>query len=104
VPSRFRFVGPTLKAALFIGFGLIGGIWLFAGDYFTSGMAELERRSAAINTRYMRAQVLLAATRGHVLMGSIYVRDALLDPDSSTSRDYRRQLEESSRAADLALQ
>ncbi len=62
MPSRFRFVGPTFKAALFIGFGLIGGIWLFAGYYFTGGMAELERRSAAINTRYMRAQDLLAAT------------------------------------------
>jgi hypothetical protein len=67
-------------------------------------MAELERRSAAINTRYMRAQDLLAATRAHLLMGSIYVRDALLDPDPSTARDYRTQLEESARAADLALQ
>ena len=37
-------------------------------------------------------------------MGSIYVRDALLDPDPSTARDYRNQLEESARAADLALQ
>jgi signal transduction histidine kinase len=95
---------PTLKAALFLGFGLTGGIWLFAGFYFTSGMAELERRSTAINARYMRAQDLLAATRGHVLMGSVYVRDALLDPEPATAAEYRRQLEESYRAADRALQ
>jgi DNA-binding NarL/FixJ family response regulator len=32
VPPRPRFVAATLKAALFLGFGLIAGIWLFAGD------------------------------------------------------------------------
>jgi signal transduction histidine kinase len=93
----------TLRAAVFIGFGLVGGIWLFAGYYFTTRMAELEHRSAEINTRYTRAQDLLATTRGQILMASVYVRDALLDPNPATADEFKRQLEESYRTADEAL-
>lgn len=89
---------------MFLGFGLIGGIWLFAGFYFTGRMAELERHSTEINLRYTKAQDLLTIVRGQVLMGSVYVRDALLDPNPAAAGDYRRQLEESYRAADGALQ
>jgi signal transduction histidine kinase len=103
IPPSPGFAAPTIKAALFLGFTLIGGIWLFAGYYFTARMAELEQRSTAINSRYMRAQDLLTETRGHVLMGSVYVRDALLDPDPKTAASYRVQLEESYQAADQAL-
>ncbi len=98
------FASLTIKAALFLGFGLIGGVWLFAGYSFAGRMADLERRSIAINARYMRAQDLLTTARGQVLMGSVYVRDALLDPDPATAADYRRRLEESYRATDAALQ
>lgn len=102
-PSAATLGAPTIKAALFFGFTLIGGIWLFAGYYFTARMAELERRSNDINSRYMRAQDLLTATRGNVLMGSVYVRDALLDPNPRNAAAYRVQLEESYHAADQAL-
>jgi signal transduction histidine kinase len=94
----------TIRTAVFVGFGLIGGIWLAAGYYFTGRMAELGQRSADINARYTRAQDLLTTVRGQVLMGSVYVRDALLDPNPATADEYRRQLEESHRAADEALQ
>jgi signal transduction histidine kinase len=97
-------VVSTIRAAVFAGFGLIGGIWLFAGYYFTGRMAELERRSTDINARYTRAQDLLTTVRGQVLMGSVYVRDALLDPNPATADEYRHQLEDSYRTADEALQ
>jgi signal transduction histidine kinase len=93
----------TIRAAVFAGFGLVAGIWIFAGYYFTDRMAELELRSSDINARYTRAQDLLTTVRGHVLMGSVYVRDALLDPNPATAEEYRRQLEESYRSADEAL-
>ena len=88
---------------MFAGFALIGGIWLSAGYYFTGRMAELERRSTDINARYTRAQDLLTTVRGQVLMGSVYVRDALLDPNPATADEFRRQLAESYRSADEAL-
>ena len=93
-----------IRAAVFAGFGLVAGIWISAGYYFSGRMAELEQRSSDINVRYMRAQDLLTTVRGHVLMGSVYVRDALLDPNPATAEEYRRELEESYRSADAALQ
>ena len=56
----------TMRAAVFVGFGLIGSIWLFAGYYFTARMAELERRSNDIDRRYMQAQDLLATARSQI--------------------------------------
>jgi signal transduction histidine kinase len=93
----------TIRTAVFVGFGLVAGIWVFAGYYFTGRMAELEQRSSDINARYTRAQDLLTTVRGHVLMGSVYVRDALMDPNPATAEEYRRQLEDSYRSADEAL-
>jgi signal transduction histidine kinase len=97
-------VGLTIKAALFIGFGLTVGIWLFAGYHFTQRMAEVEGRAAEINARYVRAQDLLSTVRAQVLLGSVYVRDALLDPDPTTADEYRQELEDTYRTVDAALQ
>jgi hypothetical protein len=93
----------TIRAAVIAGFGLVAGIWIFAGYYFTGRMAELERRSSDINARYTRAQDLLTAVRNDVLMGSVYVRDALLDPNRANADEYRRELEEIYRSADETL-
>jgi len=95
---------PTIRVALFLGFGLIVGIWLFAGYYSARRIADVERQATAINGRYMRAQELLSTVRAQVLVGSVYVRDALLDPDPTTAPDYRHHLEDSYKAADEALQ
>ena len=95
---------PTIRAALFLGFGLIVGIWLFAGYYSSGRIADVERQAAAINVRYMRAQELLSTVRAQVLLGSVYVRDALLDPDITAAPDYRRRLEASYHTVDEALQ
>lgn len=90
---------------MFVGFGLTLGIWLFAGYYFTRRVAELEARATAINARYMRAQDRLANARAQILLGSVYVRDALLDPQpANTAGEYRRQLEEAYGSAARALQ
>jgi signal transduction histidine kinase len=97
-------LGRPIRAALFLGFGLIVGIWLFAGYYFTRRIADVERQAAAINARYMHAQELLSTVRAQVLLGSVYVRDALLDPDLATATDYRRHLEDSYKTVDQALQ
>src|SRR3990172_13403467 len=83
----------TMKAVLFLGFGLTFGIWAFAGSYFMNRIADIERRTAAVNVRYMQAQERLSTVRAQVLLASVYVRDALLDPDP-VADDYRRQVED----------
>jgi signal transduction histidine kinase len=52
----------------------------------------------------MQAQELLATVRAQILIGSVYVRDALLDPDPASVGAYRRQLLEAYGAIDKALQ
>jgi signal transduction histidine kinase len=99
--SRF---GLTIKAALFLGFGMTFGLWLITGYQFSRRMDELENRASAINTRYMHSQELLSTVRAQVLLASVYLRDALLDPDPETADDYRRELEDAYRIADQALQ
>lgn len=90
---RARLQGLTIRAALALGFGLTLGVWLFAGSYFTRRVSAIQADAAAINVRYMRAQELLTTVRSQVLVGSLSVRDALLDPDPGVtvrSRDFVR--------------
>jgi signal transduction histidine kinase len=101
--TREPFGGLTIRAALLLGFGLTLGLWLFSGYYFTRRMNDLQGQSAAINTRYMQAQELLSIVRAQILMGSVYVRDALLDPDPAATEEYRRQLQETYKEIDRAL-
>jgi signal transduction histidine kinase len=93
----------TVKAALLLGFGLTLGLWLLAGYDFTRRMSQVERESAAINARYTQAQELLSNVRARVLLASVYVRDALLDPDPRTAPDYRRRLQQTLGSVDEAL-
>jgi signal transduction histidine kinase len=98
-----KYAGLTIKAALFLGFGLTFGLWLMTGFQFTQRMNELEARARAINSRYIQAQELLSTVRAQMLLGSVYLRDALLDPDPETADDYRRELEDSYQVANQAL-
>lgn len=93
----------TIKAALLLGFGLTLGIWLVAGYSYSKRISETETRANAINARYMQAQELLSTVRAQVLLGSLYVRDALLDPNP-VAADYRRQLEDTYDEVTRALQ
>lgn len=102
--TRGTLEGLRIKAALVLGFGLTLGLWLFAGYDFTRRMAEVEVEAATIHRRYMHAQELLSTVRAQVLLGSVSVRDALLDPDPRTLDDYRRHLRDSFRAVDHALE
>src|SRR3990172_2362646 len=81
----------TIRAALLLGFGATFGIWLAAGYYFTRRISDIETRTAAINARYIQAQELLSTVRTQVLLGSVYVRDALLEP-SSAAAGYRDRI------------
>jgi signal transduction histidine kinase len=88
---------------MFLGFGLMVGLWLFAGYQFTRRMAEVEREAAAMNGRYMAAQELLSTVRAQILIGSVYVRDALLDPTPGAAATYRAQLQRTYTSINQAL-
>ena len=101
--TRWPIGGLTIRAALVLGFSLTVGLWLLAGYQFTRRMSEVQAQAATINARYMRAQDKLSTVRAQVLIASVYVRDALLDPDPRTTDGYRRQLAHTYDAIDTAL-
>ena len=103
MPHREPIRRLTIRSALSLGFGLTLAIWLVAGYYFTKRISDTEARAAEVNARYMQAQDLLSTVRAQILLGSVYVRDALLDPRPATA-DYRRRVEDTYGAVDRALQ
>ena len=77
---------PTIKAALLVGFLMIFTAWLASTYYFTERLAEAQSQSAAIQAQFTRGQELLFGVGSQVLLGSIYVRDTLIEVnDPSTA-------------------
>ena len=95
--------GLTLRVALLGGFGLTLGLWLFAAYLVTARVGDARRQSSALNVRYVQAQELLSSVRAQVLLTSVVVRDALLDPAPRPAADYRHEVEQAYRAIDTAL-
>lgn len=92
-----------MRSILLLGFGLTFGIWLLTGVYFSHRISEIESRAATVNGHYVQAQELLSTVRSQVLLASVYVRDALLDPDPTATARYKQRLEATNAAADRAL-
>ena len=83
----------TTKTALLAGFLVIFAVWLASTFYFTERLARAQAQSAAIHARFARGQELLFALQSQVLLGSIYVRDALVaDEESPAAISARDQL------------
>jgi signal transduction histidine kinase len=93
----------SIRAAVFLGFGLIFGLWMFAWGQLSLRIGAAQSRAQAINTRYVKAQETLSNIRTRVLMASVAFRDALLDPDPANMRVYRGQLEQSYKTLDELL-
>jgi hypothetical protein len=55
--------GLTIRAALLAGFGLMLGLWFFAGYQVTLRMQAAQRDGVAASARYLQAQEMLAAVR-----------------------------------------
>lgn len=91
-----------MKATLLVALVITVGLWIGAGYYFTSRISEIETRTTEIQSRYLQAQVELSTIRTQILLGSTYMRDALLDPDAD-AQTYRRQLDEVYAGIETAL-
>ena len=63
----------------------------------------MQRDSAAVSARYQQAQELLASVRTQVLVASVLLRDALLDPDAHAQADHRQAIEKAYSGIDTLL-
>lgn len=77
---------------LALGFTLILSLWLVTSVQVTRRMTQVQDEATNLNTRYVRAQDAVSALRGHVLLSSAYVRDALLDPRDAATAEYHRKV------------
>lgn len=94
--------GLTIRAVLLVGFGLLLVLWLVSGADLLRRLSEVQTRASAVTTRLIQTEDLLSAISSHVLLGSVYLRDALLDtPD--TADYYREQLLRTQASIDHAL-
>jgi signal transduction histidine kinase len=84
---------PPFRIAIVVGFGLTLGVWLFAGTYFGRRVAQLEQQATSVSRQYLRAQQLLTDARSQMLLSTMYVRDALLDPSTTTPTAVRPRIE-----------
>lgn len=93
----------TIRAAVLVAVVTILGIWLSAGYYSSRRIAEVQREAEAINARYTHAQELLSTVRAQVLVASVYVRDALLDPSAAQAAQYRPRIDAAYRVVGESL-
>jgi signal transduction histidine kinase len=95
--------GLSIKAAVFLGFGMILALWIFAWVQLSHRIAEAQNHASAINARYVKAQDTLASIRTQVLTATVAFRDALLDPNQNNIENYRKQLEQTYSGVDQLL-
>lgn len=93
----------SIRASMAIGVAVTLALWVYTGYSFTSRLAEVERQAAEVAARYLRAQELLTTVRTQVLVASVRVRDAVLNPDPAARPAYREQVTTSHAAIQAAL-
>jgi signal transduction histidine kinase len=93
----------SVRAALAVGFCVTLGLWLYTGYAFSRRIEIVQRDAAEVASRYTRAQELLSTVRSQLLLSSVRVRDALLNPEPAALDGYRQQIETSHRNIQIAL-
>jgi signal transduction histidine kinase len=96
-------VHPSARAALVIGLLVTLALWLYTGYTFSRRLDAVEQQAADVAARYLRAQELLTTVRTQVLVASIRVRDALLNPDPASIDGYRDEIAANYASLDTAL-
>jgi signal transduction histidine kinase len=94
-PPRRHGVRPisTIRGALGAGFAVVFGLWALSGWEVIRSLADVERRVIEMQDAERRAVQIRATVRTNVLLGSIYLRDALIDSGPIARDYYRKEIE-----------
>jgi signal transduction histidine kinase len=88
---RFR-PESSIRGVLIAGFAVVFGLWVLSGYELVRLLRAVEERTAAEHEAAQRAARLLSTIRTNVLLGSIYLRDAIIDNRSVNADGYEREL------------
>jgi signal transduction histidine kinase len=83
---------PSVRAALRAGFAIVFGLWLLWGYQLVRSLQQIEQNVASAHDSYVRGHETLSKVRTNVLLGSIYLRDALIDGATARRATYRNEL------------
>jgi signal transduction histidine kinase len=82
----------TVRAALLAGFAVVFGLWLLWGFQLVRDLRQFEQSVSTVDDAYLRGEQTLSRLRTNVLLGSIYLRDALIDGGTARRETYRSEL------------
>jgi signal transduction histidine kinase len=81
----------NVLGALAAGFAVVFGLWLLWGFQLVLSFRQMEQQASDVHDSYVRGEQTLAKVRTNVLLGSIYLRDAIIDSASPQPDYYRDQ-------------
>jgi signal transduction histidine kinase len=84
--------GSSISAALLTGFVVVFGLGLLSAFELLRSVRDAERRVNSLTDAYSRGEQTLSTVRTNVLLGSIYLRDGLIDTGAATRQFYRDEL------------
>jgi signal transduction histidine kinase len=82
----------TIRGALAVGFAAVFALWTFSAYDLLRGLTQVEERVTDARDSFIRGERVLSTIRTSVLLGSIYLRDALVDSGAITRQYYRDEL------------
>jgi signal transduction histidine kinase len=77
----------SVRPVLLLGFAAVFALWLVWGYQLVRNLEHIQRNVESLRRDYVRGQQALSRVRINVLLGSIYLRDALID-SALERRDY----------------
>jgi signal transduction histidine kinase len=83
----------SIHKVLIAGFAIVFGLWFVSGYDLIRRLQVVEQRGAVEYQAALEGQRLLTTVRTNVLLGSIYLRDAIIDNRSMNAEYYRKQLD-----------
>jgi signal transduction histidine kinase len=90
--SRLARPASTIRGAIIAGFAVVFTLWLASGYELVRSLRDTDQRIAAGRLAFHEDQEVLDAVRTSVLLGSVFLRDALIDPTAANPEFYRQEL------------
>ena len=82
----------SVRVALLFGFAVVFALWLLWGYQLVRSLMQIEQNVTSVHESYVRGEQTLSKVRTNVLLGSIYLRDALIDGAAANREWYRTEL------------
>jgi len=94
---------PTMRGALIAGFAVVFALWLVSGYELVRSIGIVQQEIASANSTFLEGEQAMTRVTTRVLLGSIYLRDALMTTIPGQRDRYRRELLQIRAEVDAAL-